>query len=181
VLSASSKTAIAFADCASQRGLDALIGVTSPGNVDFVRGLDRYSDVVTYDEIASIAPGPAVAIDMAGNGPATRALHGNLGDALAHSMLVGRSHHDAPPARPDKGPKPEVFFAPTAMSQLAEGGTDQAELQERSAPALRTFVEGSRDWLDVDRSFGPEATATTWAEVHAGVVPPNIGRIVSLR
>lgn len=181
VLSASSKTAIAFADCASQRGLDALIGVTSPGNVDFVRGLDRYSDVVTYDEIASIAPGPAVAIDMAGNGPATRALHGNLGDALAHSMLVGRSHHDAPPARPDKGPKPEVFFAPTAMSQLAEGGTDQAELQERSAPALRTFVEGSRDWLDVDRSSGPEATATTWAEVHAGAVPPNIGRIVSLR
>ena len=67
------------------------------------------------------------------------------------------------------------------MSQLAEGGTDQAELQERSAPALRTFVEGSRDWLDVDRSSGPEATATTWAEVHAGAVPPNIGRIVSLR
>ena len=181
VLSASSKTAIAFADCASQRGLDQLIGVTSPGNVEFVRALGIYSDVVTYDEIASIAPGPAVAIDMAGNGPATCALHDHLGDSLAHSMLVGRSHHDAPPARPDSGPTPELFFAPTAMSQLAEAGTDQAEVQERSATALREFVEGSRAWLDVERSSGAEAAAATWADVHAGVVPPNIGRIVSLR
>lgn len=180
VMSASSKTAIAFADCAAPRGLDGLIGVTSPGNVDFVRGLGRYSEVVTYDEIASIPAGGAVAVDMAGNGPATAALHEHLGDSLAHSMIVGRSHHDAPTSSPEHGPTPELFFAPTAMSQMAEGGVDQAELQARSADALARFIEGSREWLRVERSAGPEAAAATWAEVHAGSVPPDVGRIISL-
>ncbi|WP_020379158.1 DUF2855 family protein [Candidatus Microthrix parvicella] len=180
VMSASSKTAIAFADCAAQRGLDALIGVTSPGNVDFVRGLGRYSDVVSYDDIGSIATGSAVSVDMAGDGPAIGALHARLGDSLAHSMIVGRTHHDTPPARPEHGPTPEVFFAPTAMSQLAEGGTDALELQERSIVALGAFVEGSGDWLHVQRTTGAHAAAATWAEVHAGAVSPDTGRIVSL-
>jgi hypothetical protein len=174
VLSASSKTAIAFADCASQRGLDALIGVTSPGNVDFVRGLDRYSDVVTYDEIASIAPGPAVAIDMAATAR-RRSLSWVLG-CLAHSMRSGAATTTLP-GPPDKGPAGGVLFAPTAMSQLTKVATTR--LSFRNDRRRLDFVEAP-DWL-TSTPPGPEATATTWAEVHAGAVPPNIGRIVSLR
>src|SRR5690606_35404781 len=46
ILSASAKTAIGFAQRAASRGLDWVIGVTSPGNLDFVRSLGWYTDVL---------------------------------------------------------------------------------------------------------------------------------------
>lgn len=177
VLSASSKTGIAFAHQAAQRGLGSLVGVTSVDNVEFVTDLGIYSDVVTYDEVGSIPVTDAVAVDMAGNGPAIAALHEHLGDRLAHSMVVGRSHNDAPTVEVTAGPTPELFFAPTAMSRIPAG---PGELQAAMATALEAFIADSTRWLTVERTAGPEATEATWAQVHAGAVPPHIGRITSL-
>ena len=119
----------------------------------------------------------AVAVDMAGNGPAIAALHEHLGDRLAHSMVVGRSHNDAPTVEVTAGPTPELFFAPTAMSRIPAG---PGELQAAMATALEAFIADSTRWLTVERTAGPEATEATWAQVHAGAVPPHIGRITSL-
>jgi hypothetical protein len=179
VLSASSKTAIAFAGCAAESGR-RVVGVTSPAHTEFVGALGCYDDVVTYDDVASLPALDAVVVDMAGNGPALAALHDHLGEGLRYSMVVGRTHIEAPPAQVTSGPTPEMFFAPTAMSALAERGTDTAEVQARSATALASFVERSREWLDVERSSGPDAAAATWSEVHAGQVGPDVGRITSL-
>ena len=55
VLSASSKTAIGYAASAKLTGGVRLVGVTSSGNVDFVRGVGYYDEVVTYDQLADIA------------------------------------------------------------------------------------------------------------------------------
>ena len=87
VLSASSKTAIGFAQRAAQRGIAKVIGLTSVGNADFVRGLGYYDQVVTYDEIDSIdASASSISIDMAGNPRVLGAVHTHLGGQLGDRL-----------------------------------------------------------------------------------------------
>ena len=180
VLSASSKTAIGFAQRASERGLGAIIGVTSAANAEFVRSLGWYDDVLTYDALAALpAGGGAVVIDMAGNSAVLAAVHEHFGDRLAHSMIVGMSHHDTEPVEVTAGPTPSFFFAPTEVSRRLEQW-GRADYQRRSADALRDFVRGSERWLSVERSSGPEAAEATYHEVFDGTVPPATGRVVSL-
>lgn len=179
VLSASSKTAIGFAQRASERGIGTVVGVTSAGNAEFVRSLGWYTDVVTYDDIAALPSVDAVSIDMAGDSVALAAVHDHLGDHLKHSMIIGKSHHDSPMAEISVGPTPELFFAPTEVSRrLEEWGAE--EYQRRCSTALEEFVAASPSWLTVERSTGATAAASSWAEVFGGSVPPSIGRIVSL-
>jgi hypothetical protein len=180
VLSASSKTAIGFADCVERRGAVRLVGVTSTANAGFVADLGTYDEVLTYDDLDRLPTERAVAIDMAGDGAVLDAVHERLGDRLAHSMIVGRTHTDAPMAAPTAGPTPQMFFAPTALEEMGARGVDVAAATAGVADALARFVERSRDWMTVVRATGPEATAATWAEVHAGRVPPSVGRICSL-
>jgi NADPH:quinone reductase-like Zn-dependent oxidoreductase len=181
VLSASSKTAIGFAQRAATRGLTEVIGVTSARNVDFVKGLGWYDRVVVYDEVDRIpADAPAVSVDMAGDGGVLGRLHAHMGDQLRYSMIIGLSHHDAPRAAPPaRGPTPEMFFAPTQVSKrLQDWGSEG--YRERVGEALRGFVDASRNWLEVKRSSGPDGATAAWRAALHGQVPPNIGQIVSL-
>jgi hypothetical protein len=183
VLSASSKTAIGFAQRAAARGTAKVIGLTSARNADFVRGLGYYDQVVTYDEIDSIdASISSVSIDMAGNPVVLGAVHTHLGNQLQYSMTVGRSHHDAPDVDPAAaaglpGPQPQLFFAPTEVSRRFEQW-GREDYQQRSADALTEFVEGSRAWLSIDHRRGAEGAASAWADVHDGKVAPNVGVVV---
>ncbi len=180
VLSASSKTAIGFAQRASERGLGAVIGVTSATNAEFVRSLGWYDDVLTYDALDALpAEGGAVVIDMAGKSAVLAAVHEHFGDRLAHSMIVGMSHHDTELVDVTAGPSPSFFFAPTEISRRLEQW-GRADYRRRSADALRVFVRGSERWLTVERSSGPEAAQATYHEVFDGVVSPATGRVVSL-
>ncbi len=179
VLSASSKTAVGFAHCAAGRGAARLVGVTSAGNAGFVSSLGLYDSVVAYDRLDTVAPVPSVAIDMAGNTTVLAAVHQHLSDRLHYSMTVGMSHHDAPPARVEAGPKPELFFAPTEIGRMmSEWGRD--EYGRRTGAALFSFIDHSRSWLSVEHRFGPQAARRTWSEVRDGRVPPDEGRIAGL-
>lgn len=181
VLSASSKTAIGFAQRASERGLAEVVGVTSAGNVEFVRGLGCYDTVVEYDEIGTLGTdGGAVSIDMAGAPAALGAVHRHFGDGLRYSMTVGRSHHDAPPAPSGDlpGPAPQLFFAPTEVSRRLEQW-GRTEYDQRSADALAAFVDGSRSWLTVEHRVGPMGAQSAWHDVHAGSVTPDVGLVVT--
>lgn len=180
VLSASSKTAIGFAQRAAERGLADVVGVTSERNVEFVEGLGFYDTVVPYDGVESIgADIDAVSIDMAGDPSVLAAVHRRLGDRLRYSMTVGRSHHDAAPAATAElpGPTPQLFFAPTEVARRLEQW-GRAEYAERSADALARFVEGSRDWMSVEHRHGPAGGAAAWGDVHAGTVAPDTGLVV---
>jgi len=181
VISASSKTAIAFAQRASERGLGEVIGVTSERNRDFVAGLPWYDRVVTYDAIEEIpTDGEAVSIDMSGNGEVLGRLHAHLEDRLRYSMLVGLSHVGAPPQPQNlKGPQPEFFFAPTQVSKRTKDWGPK-DFQDRAAAALAGFIEGSRGWLEVVHSSGPDAVQQVWDDTVAGRVPPRIGHVVTL-
>jgi Protein of unknown function (DUF2855). len=123
--------------------------------------------------------GDVVAVDMSGNAAALAAIHEHFGDRLRHSMIIGKSHHDAPAMEITAGPTPSFFFAPTEVNRRMEQW-GRAEYQRRSLDALRAFVGGSERWLTVQRSTGPEAAMSTYHDVYAGTVPPSTGRIVSL-
>jgi Protein of unknown function (DUF2855) len=179
VLSASSKTAIAYAHCAHERGAVRVVGLTSPGNVEFVRGLGCYDDVLTYDEIDRIESLPSTVIDMAGAGAVVAAIHARLGDLIGHSMVVGKSHHDAPPANITSGPRPEMFFAPGEIQvRLEEWGADG--YRERITGALGAFIDGSHEWLHVQEHLGVPAAAAAWRTLYDGAVAPDQGIIASL-
>jgi hypothetical protein len=183
VLSASSKTAIGFAQRAARRDGPTVVGLTSPANADFVRGLGYYDSVVPYDEIGSIEAVDSILIDMAGNPAVLGAVHAHLGDRLRYSMMVGKSHHDAaPPAAASglAGPAPVFFFAPSEVERrVAAWGVE--EYQRRTVDATNEFIDGSRSWMTIDERTGRDGPASAWASVHGGDVAPSVGIIASFR
>ena len=188
VLSASSKTAIGLAQRLASRGVP-VVGVTAARNVDFVAGLGAgrpfYAAVGTYGDLADVAEaarrdahGVAI-VDLSGDRSVVADLHARLGPSLVRSMVIGFTHHDAPPVDVPDGPTPELFFAPDAVGRRqAEWGAD--EYAERCAAALGDFVAASREWLGIERVAGPDAVAASWSEARAGAIAPTTGRIISL-
>jgi hypothetical protein len=185
VLSASSKTAIAFSQRAAMREGLAVIGVTSADNVDFVRSLGCYDAVVAYTGIDDPQLGvplvDSLVIDMAGNPGVLAAVHRRLGDRVVYSMMIGKSHHDAlTPADVGAlpGAAPRFFFAPTELDRLVElWGAD--EYRRRTAQATHEFIDASRAWMSIDERCGPDGPGSAWASVHAGEVPPSVGVVAS--
>jgi len=185
VLSASSKTAISFSQRAAQRDGLAVIGLTSAGNADFVRSLEIYDTVVTYDQITDADGGvplvDSVVIDMAGNPNVLAGVHQHLGDRVKHSMMIGRSHHDAVPTVPAgalPGAAPAFFFAPTALDRLIEKWGAE-EYGRRTTEATQEFVDFSRTWMTIDERRGPDGPSSAWASIYAGDVEPNVGVVAS--
>jgi hypothetical protein len=181
VISASSKTAISFAQRASLRGLGEVVGLTSARNLGFVEGLGFYDRVVAYEDLESIpADGDVVTIDMAGNGEVALRLDHHLGTRIRYAMSIGKSHHDAPAQTSDlKGASPEMFFAPSQVAKrISDWGREG--YQQRVGDAVREFVAASRDWLTLHHASGPAEAQATWTEVHDGKIPPNVGPIVRL-
>jgi len=185
VLSASSKTAIGFSQRAAKRNGLAVVGLTSAGNAEFVRSLGCYDTVVTYDQIDDPDIGvpmvDSVVIDMAGNPNVLDAVHHRLGDRVKHSMMIGKSHHDAVPTAAGgalPGASPQFFFAPTELDRLIEGWGG-AEYRRRTTEATHEFIAASRAWMTIDERRGPDGPASAWASIHAGDVPPNVGVVAS--
>ncbi len=182
VLSASSKTALGFAERAARRSGIEVVGITSSGNRAMVEATGFYDAVVSYDEIDSLGTvGGAVSIDMAGNPTALAAVHDRFGDDLAYSMTVGRSHHDADTAADIemRGPAPQLFFAPSEVSRrIQEWGRD--EYGRRCADAIADFTRASHAWLEVEHRTGSAGARSAWDDVYAGSVAPSVGLVARI-
>lgn len=181
ITSASSKTSMGLAYCLRQRGTGRpqVVGLTSPANAAFVRALDTYDSVVTYDAIAGLrVPGGAVVVDMAGSAATLRALHAALGSALKHSCRVGFTHwQDAEPSTRDlPGVQPVFFFAPDRVkARLADWGPQ--EFAKRAGAASAGFVADARRWLRIETHRGPEAIVAAWHALLKGEARPEAGII----
>ncbi len=183
VTSASSKTSIAFAQRAAARGVP-VVGVTSPGNAEFVKSIEWYDSVVTYDDLAAVgSEDKAVIYDIAGNAQVLADLHEVLGDSLTYSMRVGMAHHDAGTPdgdRPLAGPEPIFFMAPFEVERRRDDW-GAAEFEAQTAAALDEFIEGSTTWLDLERHEGVEAVTGAWQRMVSGESGPTSGVIGSIR
>jgi hypothetical protein len=180
--SASSKTAFGLAHLLHARKGIRVIGLTSPANVDFVKSLGCYDEVVTYDRIASLpANSPVAYVDMAGNSPLRAALHRHFGDRMGYTGIIGLTHRlSSPDERQDlPGAKPQFFFAPDQRLKRAKewgpGGIDQ-----RFGAAWSGFAPVLGKWLRVTESRGPDAVKKVYLDTLNGRVSPEEGHILSL-
>jgi len=179
--SASSKTALGIAFLLGRREGVKAIGLTSPGNAEFVRGLGVYDQVATYDEIDSLPDTPAVYVDMSGDAGVRGEVHRHYGDALAYDCVVGASHWDKAFADPGPlpGPAPEFFFAPDRFRKRREdwgpGG-----VESRVRDAWGPFEDWLSGWLDVVRGSGPDDVERAYLELVDGHTAPATGYVMSL-
>ena len=180
ISSASSKTAIALAYLVSKREGVSCVGLTSPRNAAFVKGLDYYDDVVHYEDVEGIRDEPTVFVDMAGSGNITNRLHSRLGEHMKCSCSVGVTHFDETPRATDlPGAQPEFFFAPSQMQKrAAEWGP--AGLSQRMGDSWANFRDASKAWLEVQRGHGRGALESAYHETLEGRTLPSQGHVLSL-
>ncbi len=179
--SASSKTALALAHVAKAQSPGiARIGLTSAGNVDFVRGTGLYDRVLPYDGIAALAGANAVSVDFAGNGAVLRSVHEELGEELKYSCLVGLTHWDGRGGAGEMpGPKPVLFFAPAHMATMLKelGGEGFGRAVSESWGAFAGDAEKLVRIAPVD---GLEAGAAAFGALVDNSARPDVATVVRL-
>jgi uncharacterized protein DUF2855 len=181
--SASSRTASAAAFLLSRRGGIDVVGLTSPGNVEFVEELGVYAKAVPYGELESIEQRPTQYVDMSGDAGLRGRVHEHFGESLVGDTMVGATHHDRLDGGGDRdlrGPKPTFFFAPDRLrTRTADWGAEG--LNNRLAEAWRPYVEWTTGWLEVAHDHGPEAIRRIYLELLEGRTDPSVGHALSLR
>jgi hypothetical protein len=181
ISSASAKTAIAAAHLLSRREDVEVVGLTSPGNLDFVRGLGCYYQTVTYDEASHLPLRPSCYIDVAGRRDVTEAVHARLGEALHYSMVVGDTHWEdrSQPRAPLAGPEPTFLFAPDQVARRRrQWGGDRFE--GTVADAWNQFSPWTDRWMTVRRARGAREVERTYLELVEGRVDPHVGDVCTL-
>jgi len=187
--SASSKTASALAFLLAGRPGVEVVGLTSSRSVGFTRALGVYDRVLAYEDLGELAHEDlgelahedAVYVDMAGDAAVRDAVHEHYGERLAHSAVVGATHHASMGELPDslKGPRPVFFFAPDqATKRTKEWG--RAGLEQRVADAWRPYTEWTRGWLEVIHGRGPEDLERAYLDLLDGRIDPAQAHVLSI-
>ena len=176
--SASSKTAMGTASVVRAKSPHVRrIGLTSAGNVAFVRASGFYDSVLSYDQIDSLPQATSVSVDFAGNSELLHRIHSVLGGDLKYSCTVGATHvgkgfGQAQGALP--GPAPVLFFAPdhivAAMKELGPKA-----FGDDVAVSWRTFLDDVGEALQIDERDGLEAARDAFADTLAGRADPAVG------
>ena len=183
ISSASSKTSLAAAYLLAEREAVELIGLTSPGNAGFTEKVGIYDRVITYDSLSELPSGPAIYVDVSGDGAVRKAVHEHYGDELVHSAIVGATHWDRMAAGGGEelpGPKPTFFFAPDRISARSKDWGREG-LDARIAEAWRRYLPSTDAWLEVVHGRGPEAVESAYREVLDGHVDPATGHVLTLQ
>jgi hypothetical protein len=191
--SASSKTAYGTAFCLARRrghpGAPRIVGLTSPGNLDFTRALGCYDEVLAYDALPQLdAAVPSAYVDFAGNAALRRRIHEHFDGTLAYSCSVGGTHWDELGSGGGlPGPRPTLFFAPAQIKKRSAPppeGWGGAVLQQRIAEAWVAFMHRVADpavpWLRVVDGNGPEAAQAALRSLLDGRVDPRDGLMLRL-
>jgi len=180
VTSASSKTSIALGYCLRQRGTPS-IGLTSHRNLDAVRKLNCFDNVLPYDELPAIDhTRPTALVDLAGDGALLAAIHHQFGDALKYSCVVGGTHRGAAAAPTElPGPTPRFFFAPSQIKKRS-GEWGAVEFTARLGQGFRDFGSFIEPALHIVRGSDAEAVDRAYGEVLDGRSSPTTGHILSL-
>jgi len=181
ISSASAKTALGAAHLMHARGLTT-VALTSPGNVEFCRSLGVYDQVLTYDDVASIAQVPSVFVDVSGDQRVVGAVHRHLADQLTHSMIVGDTHWDSAPADhagPLPGPAQAFLFAPNQIKKRSrDRGADV--LAQKMAEAWAAYADWAAGWICLERVAGPAAVIDVFRSYLAGRVDPRVGTVCTM-
>ena len=188
--SASSKTAYGTAHQMARRGGLEVVGLTSPGNVEFCKSLGCYHRVLTYDQLNQIdSHAPCVYVDFAGNVNVRRAIHTGFAH-LKYSCSIGGTHIDELGMKKEKGGagknipgvRATLFFAPAQIKKRsADWGA--AGLRQKLVAAWQAFVERASNadtpWLIPHEHTGTAAFEAVYQEVLKGGSDPRTGHILT--
>ena len=159
----------------------SVIGVTSQGNMDFVKGLGCCDQIVLYKDEAEIdASVPTAYVDMSGDARLTVSLHNHLGDNLVESCMVGASHwQEGGKVGELPGARPRFFFAPGQIEKRnKEWGPGVAMGKAMTASAKVAALVA--DDIQVQWVEGSASLADHWALLLYNKIPPSTGLMVSL-
>ncbi|MEL6822167.1 MAG: DUF2855 family protein [Calditrichota bacterium] len=183
VSSASSKTSLGLAFMLkrnrSARRTYRIIGLTSPGNVEFTESSGLYDSVVTYDMVPTLDNSESAAFaDMAGNQSLTSQLHNHYDKKMLLSCQIGLAHWQdfgSPSEMP--GAKPAWFFAPDqAVKRNKEWG--QQQFQTRLGEAWHEFTAIADSWLKTKEHSTDEAIQNIYLATLSGNASPTTGHII---
>ena len=180
--SASAKTAlgIAFLLSQTQSAGRKIVGLTSSGNIEFVKQLRYYDEVLPYEEIESLDPAPTALVDVAGNAEVVRKLRGHLGDNFKKNVILGVTHWEAGNAgEAMSAPDAEFFFLPQWLEKRRQDW-GPAEFGKRYEAAWREFVPSINEWMKVVHEHGPSAVEAVYRDMVEGKVDPTVGHILTL-
>ena len=185
ITSASSKTAMGLASVARDLSPDIKrIGLTSKGNIGFVKSTALYDDVMAYDDVSALPQSASVCVDFAGNSSLLRSIHDTLAINLEYSCLVGATHVDA--RGPNSagasggtmpGPKPVLFFAPDyAVATIQELGPKG--FGEAVGRSWKSFLAAAHGIVEIEEHKGLQSAATAFIETLQGKTDPQKGIII---
>ncbi len=177
--SASSKTALGLAAVSKNLGPEIRrIGLTSPANRDFVVATGLYDQILTYDELGKAAKDDAtISVDFAGNSKLLAGIHNHWGDNLKFSLLVGATHIDERSGAGElAGPKPILFFAPTAAEALIKE-VGALEFRARIDKQFAAFIAVVSDHLAIEEVLGREKLLDIYLQMLGNKVAPSRGLI----
>ncbi len=184
IASASSKTSAGLARLLSthEGPRPEIVGLTSRGNIEYVRGLEIYDRILAYDAL-DLLDGARKAgfVDMSGQGEIVLAIHRRYGENLKLSLAVGATHWDSGrfAAKDSIGARHKFFFAP---EQIAKRDQDwgPGEAMRRAQAACIGLVHDLKDATRIERRFGAKAAETAFLELVEGRQSAGTGIIASL-
>lgn len=186
ITGASSKTAQALACLLANRKKENslnlnLLGLTSQKNIEFVRQLGYYNQVISYDLIGQLNfDEKCVVIDFAGNHNTQFQLQTMLNKNLVYNCLVGLvdwQNLEGENSLPKKG---EFFFAPShAVKRQKEWGL--AGFQQKIEIAWQLFMNAIQSTNSIKEHTGVQELEKLYSDMLSGNIDPKYGNIVSLK
>jgi NADPH:quinone reductase-like Zn-dependent oxidoreductase len=177
--SASSKTAYGAAFLLQGQGAE-MVGLTSPGNVEFTESLGCYDRVVAYDAVSELdTTKPTAYLDVAGSAELRGRLREHLGEQLVRDVVIGVTHQEQGGGGGLAASGTEFFFAPNQMRKRT-GDWGRPVLDQKFADAWLRFAPTAEKWVDVVPHEGPEALREVWLEVLSGKTSPRVGHVIAL-
>lgn len=179
--SASSKTALSLAYMLRQNQTEdakKIIGLTSKGNVGFVKSTNYFDEVITYDDYQTLPTAPTAIVDFAGNAPLLHNVSNHLGNKIKYISRIGITDWKA-----DKSfenlPNSQFFFAPTHIEKrYKEWGAEKTSALLNTA--LIQFINETKETIEITRIENFEELSKVYLDMLDGKTNPKNGYIIKL-
>ena len=186
ITSASSKTAYGLAAVLHERKQAGeykanIVALTSTGNVDFVKGLDIYDQIINYSALDKLDTSKRTTIiDFTGNQKMLKQIAASLGDSHAYTSLIGAVQNDRLEDEEDATKHGQFFFAPIQAQKCVQR-LGNAEFTKLYSSALSAFIKRANHWIELETIEGPEEVEKKYIDLLKNSPPPEKGYVASIK
>jgi hypothetical protein len=182
--SASSRTSRAAAFAAKHHNLGLeIIGLTSPGNLEYTRSLGLYDSVILYSEVSSLRVQKVGVQDVAGSAKVRQDIYRHFGDSVVYCGKVGLAHVGSVGEQGSLqglgGAQPESFLVFTAIEDVSKV-YGKAEAAAMLAEATTAFNARMLPEFKAVRAYGADATKRVYDEMVEGLADPMVTYVCSM-